>query len=203
MPELIKLTLGPLMTNCYILGKNGKALIIDPGGEPEEVEKAIKEKGWKIDCVINTHGHADHIGGNGYLKEKGAKILINPADSEMLVDPDRNLSSFTGGEKIHGPKEDDHIKEGYWEWEGEQFEIIHTPGHTPGGICLCLGESLFSGDTLFAAGIGRTDLPGGNMDQLIRSIQEKLFSIDKNLQIFPGHGPETTLDYERENNPFI
>ncbi len=203
MPELEKLTVGALETNCYVIGSGDRALVIDPGDEANKITDLLNRNNWKLDYVINTHGHADHIGGNYQLKKLGAQILIHPADAGMLNDPQKNLSQFTGGEFLTGPAADNLLQEGDWSWQEEEIKIIHTPGHTPGGICLLWGDWLFSGDTLFAGGVGRTDLPGGNMEDLIASIREKLFKLPGDIKVFPGHGPETTIGFEVENNPFI
>lgn len=203
MPELIKLTVGALDTNCYIIGSQDRALIIDPGAEGKKILERLKSQGWEPDTVINTHGHADHIGANSDLKKAGARILIHQKDGEMLIKPERNLSQFTGGNLLEGPAADEKLKEGPWEWEQHRMEIIHTPGHTPGGICILWGQWLFSGDTLFAGGVGRTDLPGGNTEQLISSIREKLFALPGEISVFPGHGPETTIAYEAGHNPVV
>ncbi len=203
MPELERLVVGPLESNCYIIGENGQALVIDPGDEGEKILDFISRRGWKVNCVINTHGHADHIGANACLKEEGARILIHSSDAKMLTNPEKNLSQFTGGRVLTGPPADEFIEEGDWTWQDQSMKIIHTPGHTPGGICVLWGDFLFSGDTLFAGGVGRTDLPGGNMDELVNSIRNKLFNLPKEVRVFPGHGPETTIGFEVDNNPFI
>ncbi len=203
MPDLKKITVGALETNCYVIASGERSLVIDPGDEPNKIAKLLNRNNWKLDYVINTHGHADHIGANHQLKKLGAQILIHPADAEMLTDPQKNLSQFTGGRLLTGPPADKLLQEGDWSWQGKEIKIIHTPGHTPGGICLLWGEWLFSGDTLFAGGVGRTDLPGGNMDDLISSIREKLFKLPGTTRVFPGHGPESTIGFEVENNPFI
>jgi len=163
----------------------------------------LSQRKWELEYIINTHGHADHIGANSDLKDGGAEILIHPDDAGMLTNPEENLSQFTGGPVLTGPPADSFLNEGNWNWKGEAIKIIHTPGHTPGGICLLWGGWLFSGDTLFAGGVGRTDLPGGNMNALVDSIRGKLFVLDKEIRVFPGHGPETTIGFEVENNPFI
>ncbi len=203
MPELITLTVGALDTNCYIIGNRGRALIIDPGAEGKKITASLESRGWKPEIVINTHGHADHIGANSDFKKAGARIMIHRNDAEMLIKPEKNLSQFSGGGLLQGPCADEKLEEGPWEWQEHRMAIIHTPGHTPGGICIHWGQWLFSGDTLFAGGVGRTDLPGGNTEHLIFSIREKLFTLPGDIKVFPGHGPETTIAYEAGHNPVV
>ncbi|MBA7490282.1 Hydroxyacylglutathione hydrolase GloC [subsurface metagenome] len=205
---LKKLIVGELETNCYLIGckKTKKAAMIDPGGE-EEVDLVLnflQENNFDLKYIINTHGHIDHIAGNNLLKAKTkALLLIHRLDADMLVDANKNFSSFMGKEMCSPPA--DKLLE-----EGDEISlgtlnliVIHTPGHTPGGISLVLSNIVFTGDTLFAGGIGRTDLPGGSYQDLIKSIQEKLLVLSDDKIIYPGHGPDSTIGEERRTNPYI
>ncbi len=197
---------GNLQTNCYILGckETKECLVIDPGDEGERILNIIEQEGYKLEKVINTHGHWDHIGANFYLKSKtNAKIYIHEDDAAFLRDENLSLMSWVAkGEKTVDAdeilKDGDTIKLGLL-----NLKVIHTPGHTPGGISLQVKNLLFTGDTLFAGSIGRTDLPGGDYDEIIKSLKTKLAPLDDNLEVYPGHGPKTTLGYEKSNNPFF
>lgn len=201
------LEVGPLGTNCYLLGceETKEGAVIDPGAEGERILAAAREAGIKIAYIINTHGHIDHIGANGIIKEStGAPVLIHKDDAPYLTEPGRNLSLFMGS-RDKSPEADCFLEEGDTINIGRTITltVIHTPGHTPGGICLKGEGFIFTGDTLFAGSIGRTDLPGGSYNQLINAIKEKLFVLDDDLKIYPGHGPSSTIGAERVDNPFF
>jgi glyoxylase-like metal-dependent hydrolase (beta-lactamase superfamily II) len=200
------LTVGELETNCYVLGdeKTREGIIIDPGGDLKEIEKVLEELRLKIKYIILTHGHSDHIGVLTELKKKTcAQILIHKEDAEMLSDPVKNLSilSYT---PISVPeadrllKDEDKIKIGKIE-----LEVLHTPGHTQGSISLWTDKIIFTGDLIFYGSVGRTDLPGGSYQKLLRSIQDKILDKEDDTIIYPGHGPATTIGEERKNNPFL
>ncbi len=201
-----KIILGKLATNCYILGchQTKEAVVIDPAEESITLLEIIKENRFQLKYIINTHGHADHIGGNKILKEKYlAKLLVHMLDEEMLIDPKKNYSFYTGL-PIQSPPPDDYLEEGMSLFFGNyHLFIIHTPGHSPGSVSLKLDNMIFTGDTLFKDGIGRTDLPGGSMSDIKRSIKEKLFIFDGSCSVFPGHGPATTINQEVQNNPWL
>jgi glyoxylase-like metal-dependent hydrolase (beta-lactamase superfamily II) len=201
-----KLIVGDLQTNCYILGdeKTKEGVVIDPGGDPEDIEKVIQKESLNIKYIILTHGHADHIAALTELKKKtNALILIHPADSDMLVDPIYNLSSFTG-EDLICPKADRFIEDGDKIKVGAmELEVLHTPGHSPGGISLFGDKMIFTGDALFCGGIGRADFPGASHPQLLNSIKNKILSKPDDTVVYPGHGPETTIGEEKRNNPWI
>lgn len=201
------LVVGPIAANCYLLGcpQTGEGAVIDPGDEAEKILQAAQEAGLKIRYIINTHGHIDHIGANHALKlATGASILIHSADAPLLVEPKKNLSAWMG-KMIQSPAADTLLQEGDIISIGEtiKLEVIHTPGHTPGGICLKGEGVIFTGDTLFAGSIGRTDFPGGSYEQLINAIKAKLFSLDDDLKVYPGHGPASSIGAERAANPFF
>lgn len=197
---------GPLMVNCYLIGcgRTKIAAVIDPGDEIETVIREAELADLRIEQIINTHGHADHIACNREVKERtGAKIFIHPADSEMLTNPEKNLSIYFGP-AITSPAADCYLNEGDIHKVGEiEFQILHTPGHSPGSICLVNNRKVIAGDTLFAGSIGRTDFPGGSFEELIGNIKSKLFPLGDKTEVFPGHGPPTNIGRERMHNPFL
>ena len=200
------LVVGNVFTNCYIIGcENTKdGIVIDPGGNPDRILERIGALGVNITSIINTHGHADHIEANREVKEAtGAQILIHTSDGPMLTDPERNLSIFFGP-AVDSPPADRFLAEGEEVEVGHiTLKVLHTPGHSPGSISL-VGEGIvFSGDALFAGSIGRTDFPGASYDQLIDSIRTKLFTLDGSLKVSSGHGPESTIGWEKAHNPFF
>jgi hydroxyacylglutathione hydrolase len=200
------LTVGELETNCYILGdeKTKQGVVIDPGGDFEIIEAHLKKLKLEVKYIILTHGHVDHIGALSQLKKvTKAEILIHSKDSAMLYDPNQNLSIFSG-DKIIGSKADRLLEEGHIIQCGEiKLEVLHTPGHTAGGISLLTNKMIFTGDALFCGSIGRTDFPGSSHQVLISSIKDKLLSKDDDFIIYPGHGPSSTIGQERRSNPFL
>lgn len=198
-------TVGPMEANCYILYNPDKreGLIIDPGAEGSHLIKFIKQEKIFINYIINTHGHPDHIGANRKIKEyTNAPILIHQYDAPMLTKSGSVLSLIFPLESS-SPPADTFIKDGdLIECAGMKLKILHTPGHTPGGISLLIDDFIFTGDTLFSGSIGRSDLPGGSQEVLLNSIK-KILSLEENLIIYPGHGPSTTVRQELQSNPFI
>lgn len=205
---LKRLVIGALETNCYLIAcvKTKKAAVIDPGGEEgtDLILNLLQKNNFILKYIINTHGHIDHIAGNNSLKAKTeALLLIHRLDADMLVDANKNFSSFMGKE-ICSPPADKFLEEGDEITLGIlKLIAIHTPGHTPGGISLVLDNIVFTGDTLFAESIGRTDLPGGSYQDLQKSIKEKLLVLSDDTIIYPGHGPDSTIGEERRKNPYI
>jgi len=192
--------------NCYILAEdnNSNAIIIDPGGDEQKIKAALAKHKLEPAFIINTHGHIDHIGGDDKF---GIPVYIHRMDLALLKDARLNLSGFlafpyTVKSEIKTLEDKENIGLGQL-----QLEVIHTPGHTPGGICLLVkkpeNKILFSGDTLFCQGIGRTDFPGASQNLLIKSIKEKLFKLDDKTVIYPGHGMSSTIGEEKKNNPFL
>ena len=202
-----KLVVGQLEANCYILAdeETKRAIIIDPGGEARKILEVIKQNKLKVIYIINTHAHIDHIGANDIIRENtGASLLIHSADAYLLKDMEMNLSTIMNEER--GPllpptrvlEDGDEIKV-----DQICLQVLHTPGHTPGSICLYVKDRVFAGDTIFAGGVGRVDLPGGNFTDLQNSIREKLLTLPKEVIVHPGHGPDTTIGKEKKSNPFI
>jgi len=206
--ELIikEIAVGPLMANCFIVGceKTKEAAVIDPGGDAHRILSAIAASELTVKYIINTHGHFDHVSGNADMKNAtDADILIHPLDAPMLGRLSQN-AAFFGISVEDSPPCDQTIEQGETVSFGEVgLKVIHTPGHTPGGISLYSDGIVFVGDTLFAGSIGRTDFPGGDYETLISSIQEKLFPLGDDVRVLNGHGPETTIGREKLYNPFV
>lgn len=202
---LKKLVVGPLASNCYIVGSEStkEGMIIDPADEAEKILQSVEELGLEIRLVVLTHGHPDHVGALKEAKEAtGAEVVIHTDDAESLQQ--QPLSLFFGFDYQVLSPPDRLLKGGDSIDIGDlHFLVIHTPGHTPGGICLLGHGVLFSGDTLFNYGIGRYDLPGGNYNQLMDSLQTKLMVLPDETIVYPGHGPDTTIGTERRANPFL
>lgn len=204
--EIYRIEVMPIGTNCYLVydKETKEGIVIDPGGSPELIKKAIDQLGINIKVIINTHGHWDHVGANRAIKEKtGAPVYIHEADQDYLTDPKYNMSSMMGTQTTTDPAdgllhEDDLVHFGNC-----TLKVLHTPGHTPGGISLYGHNAVFCGDTLFYRSIGRTDLPGGSYRHLIDSIREKLFSLPGETLVCPGHGIMSRIDEEESGNPFI
>ena len=199
------LVLGPIQANCFILGCDDthEAAVIDPGDESDKILMLLAKNGLKVTKIINTHGHFDHVGANRRLKEvTGADILIHRLDAPMLSQLAASASAW-GLSADNSPAPDTELEEGDTISFGKlTLKVIHTPGHTPGGISLYIQDSVFVGDTLFAGSIGRTDFPGGNHDTLIQSIQQKLFVLPEETKVYPGHMGATTIGNEKRHNPF-
>lgn len=203
-PELNRIVLGPLQTNCYLVvcPDSRSAIVIDPADQAEKILKAARQKTARIEQILLTHMHPDHIAALPDLrKATGAKVLAHRLDVDLL----NNSGRFFGIQQDQIPSllPDVQLDGGETITVGQlSGTIIHTPGHTPGCICLQMGHNLFSGDTLFCQGIGRMDLPGGNPDNMIASIQ-KLFTLPDETAVYPGHGPSTTIGAEKRDNPYV
>lgn len=199
-----RMPLGCYGANSYILSDDTKeCIVVDPGGESEDTIKYIEENKLNLQYIVLTHGHGDHIGGVLDLKEKyGVPVYVHEADEDLINDPEKNLSAFLPMKEV-AFKSDRQLKDGdVLEFGNQEIEIIHTPGHSPGCICLKSKGDILTGDTLFRGSIGRTDLYGST-DELVDSIKYKLMVYDDSTVIHPGHGAESTIRFEKENNPFI
>lgn len=199
------LRLGDMGANCYVLAtEQNNAAAIDIGGDPEQLLALLKKEGLTLKKILLTHGHFDHIGGVAAVQaETDAEVLIHEADRIMLTDAMKNLSGLFGGPTVAPVPDSTALKDGEKIALDELcLTVIHTPGHTPGSICFRGDGNLFSGDTLFAGSIGRTDFPSGSMTQMRRSLA-LLGGLSGNDAVYPGHNEPTTLDRERQYNPYM
>ncbi|MCR4398990.1 MAG: MBL fold metallo-hydrolase [Firmicutes bacterium] len=200
------LPVGPLAANCVIVGceRTGRAIVIDPGAEGDRILSTARSLGLEIAAIVNTHGHADHIGANNQVKRAtGAPVMIGEKDAEMLTSAAKNLSLLSGL-AIRSDAADRLLREGDVVEVGDvALRVIETPGHTPGGISLVADDKVFTGDSLFAGSVGRTDLPGGSFEALMSSVNNKLLALGDEFEVYPGHGPATTIGKERISNPFV
>ena len=203
-----EIAVGPLAVNCFVLGceKCLEGIVVDPGGNVELIEQAVRKHGLKISTIINTHGHFDHVGGNKRaVASFGARLLIHQADSYLLGKV-AEVAGMYGMAGENSPEPDQFLSDGMEiTFGGYLLKVLHTPGHTQGGCCLYIKQEniIITGDTLFADSIGRTDLPGGSHEQLLESIRSKLFTLPDDVTAYPGHGPETTIGHEKSCNPYF
>nr|WP_026689278.1 MBL fold metallo-hydrolase [Alteribacter aurantiacus] len=207
--EVIQMPLGPLQTNGYLLHNERKeAIMIDPGGNPEKVLSFLENEQLNLMAIVLTHAHFDHIGGiNGILEQRKVPVYVHKKEEEWLIDPAKNGSGRFAGitpiivngniDTIEGDKE--------FQIGSFVFHMLETPGHSPGSVSFYLPEEsvIFSGDVLFQGSVGRTDLPGGNTDTLLKSIHDKLLVLPDETIVANGHGPATTIGDEKESNPFL
>jgi hydroxyacylglutathione hydrolase len=194
---------GPLGVNCYVLAdpETKAACVIDPGADGSKIKRFMEKNGLDLKFIINTHGHGDHIASN---KDFGAPVYIHSADKDCLTDPKKNLSAGIFMFDIVSPDASKVLKDGETIKLGSlELKVIHTPGHTKGSVSIAVDGIIFTGDTLFQGGIGRTDLYGGDEAQILRSIREKLLKFEDDVVIYPGHGELSTIGEERRNNPFL
>jgi len=200
------LEVGPFMENTYVVGceETKEAAVIDPGAEEDEILAAIRRLGVTVTKILNTHAHIDHIGAvQAVRKATGAKFCLHEAEAPFVEGYDQQCRFFgvRFGDK---PQIDGFLKDGDVVEVGRlRGKVLHTPGHSPGGLCFDFGENVFVGDTLFNGSIGRTDLPGGNYDQLIDNIKRKLLTLPPATKAWSGHGPATTIGREKQSNPFL
>ncbi|WP_128895803.1 MBL fold metallo-hydrolase [Longirhabdus pacifica] len=207
MLKIEKFTLGPLATNAYLLLHEAKrkAVVIDPGLNPAPLIKRLQN--YEVEAILLTHAHCDHIGGVDEIrKSKKCNVFLHPDESDWLTNPMLNGSILfpqMGGE-IKTDKAEQALLDGQQlNLLDEVIKVYHTPGHSPGSVSFLWNDHLFSGDVLFQQSVGRTDLPYGDMEQLLRSIHDCLFQLDDNTVVYPGHGEITSIGMERLNNPFV
>ncbi|MGI6733149.1 MAG: MBL fold metallo-hydrolase [Anaerovoracaceae bacterium] len=205
--QIYRFVTGPLSVNTYLVvdEETNKGFIVDPGGEDADLLDHVENNNIEIEYIILTHGHGDHICGlESYRKAWPKALLIaHEKERDLLYDPRKNYSSMTCGRPLsitadHYVKDNELLKVG-----GLELKCLFTPGHTPGGMSVYVENSLFSGDTLFAGSIGRTDFPGSSFAELKRAIQEKLYTLPADTQVYPGHMGPTTIGMEKEHNPFV
>jgi len=208
--KIDRLILGAYETNCYVLRNNDAAkdcLIVDTGLGSGKLNKFLEKQKLNPSALVLTHGHIDHIAGVAALRSRfpDIKVYIHKLDAKMLAEPQNNLSAMAGCLFSIEPA-DFSVEEHFCiEQAGLKLSVIHTPGHTPGGICLYSKDEgiVFTDDALFADSIGRTDFPYGSLEQLLKSIMEKLFTLPDETKVYPGHGPITTIAHEKAHNPFF
>ena len=192
--QVLTITGGSLYTNCYMAwGEGDKCVLIDPGFDAEQILEQCRVQGKQVEAILLTHGHFDHVGGvKGVATETGCKVYIHKADLEIPNRMTLGTVPYT-----------DYYEDGdVLELAGLTFWVLHTPGHTPGSVCLLCGDVMFSGDTLFAGTCGRTDLPGSSPKQMWQSLA-RLAALEENYQVLPGHGEGSTLSMEKRYNPYL
>lgn len=199
-----RLEVGPLLTNCYVLKSNGEIAVIDPGGDAGDILAKAAELGGTVRLVVDTHGHADHMAANQeVLAATGAELLIHRLDAGMLVEPEGNLSTLMGI-RLKSPPATRLLADGDEVVVGdERLKVLHTPGHTPGSICLVAKEYAFTGDTLFLDSIGRMDFPGGSEQKMQASLARLQAVLARETMLYPGHGPSGTYGRALLVNPYL
>lgn len=201
-----QVVVGPIETNCYIISDkdSDSAVVVDPGSEGNRIACLIKDANLVLKKILITHGHYDHIGGVKELKAlTGAEVFIHKSDAESLINSAVNFSEFIGG-PYSCDEADGYLDENNEIVEnGIKLRVLHTPGHSKGSVSFSGEGFVLAGDTLFNGSIGRTDLPGGSLSELLESINRKFFVLDDDVIVYPGHGPSTTIGREKAENPFF
>lgn len=204
--QVRRLTVGPVAANCYVARAPGasRAVVVDPGAEAGRILSAVQDWGAEVEAVLLTHGHMDHVGGVSEVVERtGAAVHLHPADRDLYERAAEHAASF--GLRIPTPPPPDHELTHGQELRagGLAWGVRHAPGHSPGGVVLTAGGDAFVGDCVFQGSIGRVDLPGGDGETLLASIREQILSLPPETTLWPGHGPETTVEREAGSNPFL
>ena len=204
--KVLVMEVGSIGTNCYLVinEENKSGVVIDPGGDGDMILDKIRQKGLNIEAIFLTHGHSDHIMAVDEIRTAtGAKVYISQEDAAMLIKASSNLSAYLGASREFKAA-DEFFEDGETlTVAGLNFKVIATPGHTRGGVCLICEDIVFCGDTVFSESIGRTDLPGGSYSQILQSIKNKILVLPDEMKLLPGHGPATTIGWERRRNPFL
>jgi hydroxyacylglutathione hydrolase len=206
--EQITFPVGPLACNCTVLGDDRAkaAIVIDPGAEVDEIERLLRARGWKLEAILITHAHIDHIGGAEALRQAtGAPVWMHPRDAPLAATLGMQ-AQWIGVPPPPPPRvEGELIQAAHLALGSHAVTVLETPGHTPGSVCLYVPDEgkLFAGDTLFAGSIGRTDLPGGDTEAILRSLHGVVLALPDATRVIPGHGPETTIGRERHTNRFL
>ena len=204
--KIIAMEVGLIGTNCYLVinEEQKTGVVIDPGGDAEQILEKIRQKGIAIEAIFLTHGHSDHIMAVDEVREAtGAKVYISEADAGMLTKASSNLSIYMGAGREFKATDEFLVDGETITAAGLKFQVVATHGHTKGGVCLVCGDTVFCGDTIFSESIGRTDLPGGSYSQILHSIKTKIMVLPDEMKLLPGHGPATTIGWERRRNPFL
>lgn len=198
--------MGSMGANCYVFGceETKKGVLVDPGDEGIRIFRWVTEMGYEITHILLTHGHLDHIGAVDELRERFAcPVLIHAADADMLTSARKNLSAYFGP-GLSFKAADAFLQDGQILAVGRKsVQVLHTPGHSPGSVCFLTEDGVLCGDTLFSGSIGRTDFPGGSLDDLLRGVETKLMPLADETKVYPGHGESTTIGHERRENPFL
>lgn len=196
---------GPLEVNCYVVSDaSGEGVVIDPGGGADTVLAYIRERGIAVKAVLDTHGHGDHIGANDAVRDAvRVPLYIHAADAPMLGDSRLNFSFFMGYQALSRPAEHFLAEGDTVRFGRSSLRVLHTPGHSAGGLCFVGDGVVFTGDTLFAGSIGRCDFPGGSETELVGHIKRKLLALPDDTAVYPGHGPASTIARERMGNPYL
>ena len=207
MPLVLEsLRLGPLENNSYLLTvpDTGETAVVDVGFDPEAVIRRVRERNLRVSLLLNTHAHYDHVAGMRAVQEAcGGRYFLHPADRPLLEVLSQQGAMF-GFPPAEPPSEIHDLSDGQDIILGDaRLRVIHTPGHSPGGVCFHWDGELVAGDTLFAGSVGRTDLPGGSFSQLAHAIRARLFPLGDATRVHPGHGEPTTIGDERRHNPFV